>query len=218
MSILFVLLMFLLIITISYVRGRNEIPVREPGVRAQMPRMEREYGFQIPQGYCFHPGHTWVLKEGPERARVGLDSFAVNLLGKIDRIDVTGENRWIRQGQKIATISSGGAYVDFVSPVEGVITAVNRDALQDPSTILRDPYAQGWIAVVKTPELAINQRNLVQGAMVAPWMQNNVSRLNGMVNQLAPTMAADGGTPVAGLLARVPRELREQLTKEFFLS
>jgi glycine cleavage system H protein len=218
MSILFVLLMFLLIITISYFRGRNEMPVREPGVRAQVPRMEREYGFQIPRGYCFHPGHTWVLKEGPERARVGLDSFAVNLLGKIDRIDITGENRWIRQGQKIATLTSGGTSVDLVSPVEGVITALNRDAIQDPSLITRDPYAQGWIAMVKSPELAINQRNLVQGAMVAPWMQNSVSRLNGMVNQLAPTMAADGGTPIAGLLGRVPRELREQLSKEFFLS
>ena len=218
MSILFVLLMFLLIITITYLRGRNEMPVREPGVRAQAPRMEREYGFQIPQGYCFHPGHTWVLKEGPERARVGLDSFVVNLLGKIDRIDVTGENRWIRQGQKIATITSGGTSVDLISPVEGVITALNRDAIQDPSIITRDPYAQGWIALVKSPELTINQRNLVQGAMVAPWMQNNVSRLNGMVNQLAPTLAADGGVPIAGLLGRVPRELREQLTKEFFLS
>jgi hypothetical protein len=52
---------------------------------------------------------------------------------------------------------------------------------------------------------------------VAPWMQNNVTRLNGIVEQLAPTMAADGGVPLAGLLPSVPRELREQLVKEFFL-
>ena len=54
--------------------------------------------------------------------------------------------------------------------------------------------------------------------MVAPWLQNSVTRLNSMVTQLAPTMAADGGLPVAGLLTRVPAELRETLAKEFFLA
>ena len=218
MSILFVLLMFLLIMTISYMRTRNEVPAPAPVVGPQAPRMEREYGFQIPQGYSFHPGHTWLLKEGPETARIGLDSFAANLVGKIDRIEVVGENRWIRQGQKLMTITSGGVSIDLVSPVEGVITAINKDVIHNPSVVARDPYAQGWIAMVKSPELALNQRNLVQAAMVAPWMQNNVTRLNGMVAQLAPTMAADGGFPIAGVLMRVPRELREHLAKEFFLA
>ena len=217
MSILFVLLMFLLVISISYFRTRKEPPAQPPA-GPRPPRMEREYGFQIPQGYCFQPGHTTVFKEGPETARVGVDSFAVNLLGKVDHIDVVGENRWVRQGQKLMTITSGGATVDLLSPVEGVVTSLNDDALQDPSVIAHDPYQKGWIAMVKSPELAINQRNLVQGAMVAPWMQNSVTRLNGMVAQLAPTMAADGGLPITGLLVRVEPELRRMLAKEFFLS
>ena len=218
MSILFVLLMFLLILSISYFRGGGKVTAQPKAVGPQAPRMEREYGFQIPQGYCFHPGHTWVLREGAETARVGLDSFTVNLMGRIDHISVVGENRWIRQGQKLMTLSSGDTAIDLLSPVEGVITALNHDALRDPAVIARDPYQQGWIALVKSPELAINQKNLVQGAMVAPWMQNNVTRLNGLVAQMAPTMAADGGLPVAGLLSRVPVEVRQQLAKEFFLS
>ena len=54
--------------------------------------------------------------------------------------------------------------------------------------------------------------------MVAPWLQNSVTRLNGMVSQLAPTMAADGGVPMPGLLMRVAPELRETLVKEFLLA
>ena len=108
MSILFVLLMFLLIMSFSYFRTRNEATLRpQPATGPQVPRMEREYGFQIPQGYCFHPGHTWTLKEGSDNARIGIDSFATNLIGKIDRIDVIGENRWVRQGQKLMTIQAG---------------------------------------------------------------------------------------------------------------
>ncbi|HZQ25034.1 MAG TPA: glycine cleavage system protein H [Terriglobales bacterium] len=216
MSILFVLLMFLLIMSISYFRTRQDLPARAIA-SPRAPRIERENGFQIPQGYCFHPGHTWVSKEGPELARVGIDRFATNLIGKIDRIDVVGENRWVRQGQKLMTVVSGDTSVELLSPVEGVVTALNKDALQDLHMVARDPYEQGWIVMIKSPELTINQRNLVQGPMVAPWMQNSVTRLNGMVAQLAPTMAADGGLPIAGLLARVDPSVRQKIAKEFFL-
>jgi len=216
MSILFVLLMFLHVMSISYFRTRQEV-VAEVRPGPQAPRMQREYGFSIPDGYSFHPGHTWVMREGSEIARVGVDSFATNLLGKIDQVEVAGVNRWVRQGQKLVTLKGGGATFEMVSPVEGVVTAVNKDAIEDPSVIGRDPYQNGWLAVVKSPDLAMNQKNLVQGGMVAPWLQNSVTRLNGMVAQLAPTMAADGGLPMAGLLTRVEPELRETLAKEFLL-
>lgn len=217
MSILFVLLMFLLIMTFSYFRTRNEAVRPQPSTGPQAPRMEREYGFQIPQGYCFHPGHTWSLKEGADNARIGIDTFAANLMGKIDEVKVIGENRWVRQGQKVMTIRCGKDSFDLVSPVEGVITAINHDVVDDPTLAARDPYQKGWIALVKSPDLPTNQKNLVQDTMVAPWLQNNVTRLNGMVAQLAPTMAADGGVPMAGLLARVEPDVRQKLIKEFFL-
>lgn len=219
MSILFVLLMFLLVMSINYVRTREQV-IAQPQAWAgpQAVRMQREYGFSIPEDYCFHPGHTWVLKEGGENARVGIDSFAANLLGTIEHVDVIGLNRWVRQGQKLVTIRSGGQNFELVSPVEGVVMAVNKDAAQDPGLIARDPYQSGWIAIVKSPDLVTNKKNLVQGGMVAPWLQNSVTRLNGMVAQLAPTMAADGGLPLSGLLARVTPELREKLAKEFFLA
>ncbi len=220
MSILFVLLMFLLIMTISYFRQPQDQPAVRPELWAkpQAPRVEHEMGFEIPQGYCFHPGHTWVMKESTENARVGIDSFATNLLGKIDHIDVVGPNRWVRQGQKLMTISSGDTTVDLLSPVEGVVTAINTDALKDPNLVTRDPYKDGWIAMVKSPELGTNQKNLVQGPMVAPWMQNNVVRLNATLSQISPSLAQDGGVPVNGLLPRLAMDLRKKLLKDIFLS
>ena len=219
MSILFVLLMFLLVMSISYFRGRGEAAV-QPEVWAgpPAPHLQREYGFSIPAGYAFHPGHTWVLKEDGENARVGVDTFAANLIGKIDRIEVLGLSRWVRQGQKLVTLISGDQRFELVSPVEGVVMAVNKDVVAEPSLLARDPYQNGWIAMVKSPDLALNKKNLVQGGMVAPWLQNNVTRLNGMVSQLAPTMAADGGLPLPGLLMRLTPELREQVAREFFLA
>jgi glycine cleavage system H lipoate-binding protein len=220
MSILFVLLMFLLVMSISYYRSHGQIATQKPEVWAgpPAPRLQREYGFSIPEGYCFHPGHTWVRKEDGENARVGIDSFAANLVGKIDRIDVLGSSRWVRQGQRLVTLVSGDQQFDLVSPVEGVVIAINKEVVADPGLLARDPYQNGWIAMVKSPDLTLNKKNLVQGGMVAPWLQNSVTRLNGMVAQLTPTLAADGGAPLPGLLMRVTPEMREKVVKEFFLA
>ena len=219
MSILFVLLMFLLIISVRYFIEPKVQPGLEPEIMAkpQAPRVKREYGFEIPQDYCFHLGHTWVMKEGADDARIGVDKFVANLMGKIDHIDVCGANRWVRQGQKIVTLTSGGTSVDLLSPVEGVVTAVNDDVLRDPSLVTNDPYENGWIALVKSPDLKVNQRNLIQGSMVAPWMQNNAARLSAMLSP-SPALAQDGGTPISGLLPQLTPELRQKVVKEFFLS
>ena len=219
MSILFVLLMFLLIISVRYFIEPKARPGLEPEIVAkpQAPRVKREYGFEIPQDYCFHLGHTWVMKEGADDARVGVDKFVTNLMGKIDHVDVCGANRWVRQGQKIVTLTSGSTSISLLSPVEGVVTAVNDDVLRDPSLVTSDPYENGWIAMVKSPDLKVNQRNLIQGSMVAPWMQNNVARLSAMISP-TPALAQDGGAPVSGLLPLLSPELREKVVNEFFLS
>ena len=218
MSILFVLLMFLLIISVRYFIEPKVQPVMEPEIFAKprSPVVKREYGFEIPQGYCFHLGHTWVMKEGTDDARVGVDNFVTNLMGKIDHIEVRGADRWVRQGQKLITLSSNGTSIDLLSPVEGVVTAVNNDVLQDPSLVTKDPYEKGWIAMVKSPDLKVNQRNLIQGSMVAPWMQNNLARLNAMLAP-SPALAQDGGHPISGLLPQLAPEVRQKVVKEFFV-
>lgn len=220
MSILFVLLTFLVVITVTYFL-RHDQPVAVhaeafPGVRP--PLMAKEQGFEVPRGYCFHPGHTWVLDEGRQNARIGLDSFGANLVGKIDRVEVVGLNRWVRQGQKVCTITRDGVTADLLSPVEGVIISVNNDVLKDPTLLTKDPYKNGWICVIKSPEIATNLNNLLQGQLVAPWMQNSARQLSVMTAKLAPAAAADGGLPVAGILAHLEPGVQRTMIHEFFLT
>ena len=219
MSILFVLLTFLLIMSITYfLRREQPAAVVEPRVFPQppAPSMVRESGFDIPKGYCFHPGHSWVLDEGRQNARIGLDTFGANLLGKITRVEAVGLNRWVRQGQKICTITCDGLSVDLLSPIEGVIISVNQDVLKDPSLIQQDAYKAGWICVVKAPEIALNLNNLLQGNLVGSWMQNSVRRLSVMTAKLGVAAAADGGLPVSGVLQQLEPGVQRAMVREFF--
>src|SRR5271169_7131702 len=117
MSILFVLLTFLLILTVMYFRRPQQASdalAVVPSKRLPAPIMMQQTGFEVPQGYCFHPGHTWALDEGRQDARVGIDAFAGNLFGKVDAIELAALNRWVRQGQKLCTVKREGRSIDLL--------------------------------------------------------------------------------------------------------
>jgi glycine cleavage system H lipoate-binding protein len=220
MSILFVLLTFIVIVTANYLWFRPQtVPLApQPAVRPPAPILTKEQGFNIPKGYAFHPGHTWVMPESREDVRVGLDSFATDLIGNIDHIDVVAPNRWVRQGQRLMTLKAGDVSFDLVAPVEGVIMAINKEVVDDPTLAARDPYRDGWIATIKAPDLATNQKNLMQNSMIAPWMHYSQTRLIAALEKINPALAQDGGTPVSGVLLKIPAELRTKLIADFFLN
>ncbi len=218
MSILFVLLMFLVVLTITYFRGREEPLPARVSVPLPHPQTRHELGFEIPVNYCFHPAHTWAMREARDSARMGVDGFTANLLNQVDSVVVTAEQRWVRQGQKLLTLNSNGQTLDMLSPLEGVVTAVNPEVLKDPGLLMRDPYNAGWVCTIKSPDLETNLRNLVQGPMVASWMQNNISRLSQMLGSANASLAQDGGVPLRGVLAALPPEMRRKVVAEFFLT
>ena len=122
MSILFVLLTFIIVMTVNYFYFRTPAPLPaelEVLARPKVPIMSKEHGFTIPKDYGFHPGHTWVMREGDDNARVGLDSFAADLIGKIEHMDIISPGRWVRQGQPLVHLQAAGVSFDLLSPVEG---------------------------------------------------------------------------------------------------
>ncbi|MBZ5658626.1 MAG: glycine cleavage system protein H [Acidobacteriia bacterium] len=220
MSVLLVLLMFALVMILGHLLKRGaqlSATVRAETARRVRPLIESNFGMDAPRGYCFHPCHTWAVDEGGQLIRVGVDKFAVNLFGRIEHIDVAGLYRWVRQGQKLMTITLGGISVDLPSPVEGTVTAVNRAALENPELIATDPFCEGWIAVIKSQCFDTDRKNLMHEAMAAQWMRDSFVALREMCSR-SPALAQDGGPALSGLLNRVSPELRNRLVKEFFLT
>jgi glycine cleavage system H lipoate-binding protein len=221
MSILFALVTFLLFVLVSYMRSMRQLPavVAESPQVAKAPKLQLISlgGLGIPEDYSFHPGHTWAAIETNQNARVGLDSFAANLVGPIESVDLPGLNRWVRQGQPVCKLAVGDTTLELVAPVEGIITAVNTRLRDEPSLATSDPYGKGWLYKVQSPDLAINLKNLMKGSLVKAWFRDSIERVNAMAAGFAPALAQDGGLPVNGLLTRVDEKLRRQMIQEFFL-
>lgn len=188
--------------------------------RPHSPHQESDCApeFEPPAGYCFHPGHTWMAEQSRDSARIGIDSFAASLLASLQKIAIIGEQRWVRQGQKLMTLTGDSTTLDLLSPLEGVVTAINPEVLKDPGLALRDPYHQGWVCVIRSPELESNRRNLVPAPMATGWMLNSLHRLKGMLPLSEPASTPNGSGGLRGLFSRLSPDLRRQVVKEFFLT
>jgi glycine cleavage system H lipoate-binding protein len=221
MTILFVLLTFLVVLLLTY-RTRSGQPVIQAAAAVEPPAQPAVPNVELapatPKGYYFHPGHTWAVDAGHQSVRVGMDSFAARLVGRIDHLQTMGTNKWVRQGQKLWTVTCGDLAVDMVSPIEGIVVAVNPELQKTPSLPATDPFQNGWICLIKSPDMEISLKNLMPASFVGPWTQNNMRRLAALTPEDAPATAQDGGLPVPGLLARVDETTRHALIREFFLT
>jgi len=225
MTVLLVLFFFATFLMIDYFRTRHALVQATVPVTAAQPNAEPRLrpalvgGFEVPENLRFHPGHTWALSESPNLVRVGMDDFASKLTGKLESITLPQRGQWIRQGQKMCTISRDGQAVDMVSPIEGTVSDINQALIKDPKLALRDPYGQGWLVTVNAPDPKTSFRNLLGGALARWWTEESASRLQRrMPMAFAGALAQDGGVAINDVASQIPDQEWLPLAKEFFLS
>ena len=221
MTVLLVLLTFLTFLMIDYFTSRKQVVVQtavaaKQGVRRTLQSLVG--GFQVPEKLRYHPGHTWALNESPNLVRIGMDDFATKLAGKLESITLPQRGKWIRQGQKIWTLHRNGAAVDMVSPIEGSIVEINEVAARDPELARKDPYGEGWLVTVQSPDAKTNFRNLLTGSLARWWTEESASRLQRHMPLAMGALAQDGGVAMDNLSDQIPDQDWAALTKEFFLS
>ena len=124
----------------------------------------------------------------------------------------------IRQGQKIWTIHRDGASVDMVSPIEGSVADVNDAVTRDPKLALKDPYGEGWLLTVQSPDAKTNFRNLLGGALARWWTEESVGRLQKRMPAALGALAQDGGVAMDNLMAQIPDQDWVAIAKDFFLT
>ena len=176
-------------------------------------------GFSLAKRYYYHRGHTWARVEYGGRVRVGVDDFAMRLVGALDHFNlpVLGQN--IRQGRPEIGISRGKLKAESISPIEGTVVAVNSKVAEDPGTANRDPYGEGWLMIVEPVKLRVDLKNLIYGDESTLWIEDEVCRLGAMMADDAPyPLAATGGRAVNDIYGEMPELGWDNLVNAFFLT
>jgi glycine cleavage system H lipoate-binding protein len=221
MTVLLVLATFVFFLLLDYLLHRRA--ATQPVLQAARGSVARPLpdvvaGFKLPENLRYHPGHTWALAESPTMVRIGLDDFASRLIGRAEALGLPKRGQWLRQGQKLVTVLRDGAAAELVSPMEGMVTDVNPALAADPELARRDPYGEGWIVTLHSPDAKTNFRNLLGGLVARKWLEESALRLASRMPALAGAVAQDGGLAVDNIARLMPDETWSELTREFFLS
>ena len=92
--------------------------------------------------------HEWVKQEG-KLARVGITDHAQTELTEIVFVELPGVGKEVKAGDVLGNVESVKTVSEVFSPVSGIVKEGNGKLVDSPELLNKDPYGQGWIAVVE---------------------------------------------------------------------
>lgn len=173
------------------------------------------HGFKVPHGYYLHRGHAWVKLEESETVRIGVDDFTIRLFGPFDRIVSPLMGKEISEGRPDIVLKRGKKEARMLSPVSGVVTAINPDLREKGDLAGEDAYSAGWIMRVRTKNLRGDLGKLMIGDETTESLEKEVNRLYDIIEETAGPLAADGGLLGDDIYGNLPQMGWERLAKTF---
>ncbi len=95
----------------------------------------------------YSKSHEWVRLDG-DVAVVGISDYAQDALGDVVFVNLPQVGDEVFAGEGFGDVESVKAVSDLISPVSGVVCAVNEELEDSPEALNADPYG-AWIIKVE---------------------------------------------------------------------
>jgi len=176
-------------------------------------------GFYLADSYYYHRGHSWARVEHGGFVRIGVDDFALRLIGHPSAITAPKLGSHLAQTEVGWTLHREKRDARMLSPIEGVVVATNHKAIKDPEQVKHDPFGEGWLAVIDPGHLKRDLKNLFFNQEAAAWLNNESQRLEKKVMEsYGMALAATGGEIVDDIYGNLPNANWDDLVHEFLLT
>jgi glycine cleavage system H protein len=186
------------------------------GLRERRRGLGHVAGMLWSRGVYYAAGHTWVKPARRHGLRVGIDDLAQRLLGQGKVVGLPTPGTALREGDVAVVVTCGDKRAEIRSPVDGVVTGVNRAVTRDVSLIHRAPYTAGWLFAVKPSSPAY--RGFLRGEAARAWLGHEGGRFARMVEASVGLAAADGGELIAPTPTLLTDTQWSALTRTFLLT
>ena len=173
-------------------------------------------GCRMADDYYFHAGHSWLSLERGGRVKIGVDDFAVKVLGNPESLKVPGRGTLLHQGRTGWLFTRGKHKANILAPVTGKIFDVNAGVLDQPHTLSEDPYENGWLIILEPIAFANDLKRLLSGQQRLRWMEKETERLLQLLGEEYERLAATGGELISDLFGHFPEIGWDRLVKSFF--
>jgi len=162
-------------------------------------------GVRLPQGFYLHRGHCWVNIEEGSTVRVGFDDFAFRVLAPFDRVEAPLMGKQLRRDSAAIGVGRGAHRARFLSPIEGVVTEMNPRLRESGCRAGIDPYTDGWVLRAHAANLREDLHGLMIGDQASEFLEGEVERLHGLIEEKAGPLAVDGGHLGQDIFGHLPQ-------------
>ncbi|MFF8783556.1 glycine cleavage system protein GcvH [Streptomyces sp. NPDC015125] len=102
-----------------------------------------------PQQLRYSKEHEWLSGAEEGVSTVGITEHAANALGDVVFVQLPEVGATVAAGETCGELESTKSVSDLYSPVDGEITEINEDVVNDPSLVNSAPFEGGWLFKVK---------------------------------------------------------------------
>jgi CheY-like chemotaxis protein len=193
-------------------RLKTAVHVIGPGETGRGFRHE----FSIPGGVLISSGHCWASLSDDGTARIGLDDFAIKLLGSVDSIDLPGVGTTVTAGEPLCSVVRNGRRARFNSPLSGKVVQVNASLGDDADRLSETAYGRGWLCVVDGSNLDEEVPRLKIGKSAVKLLQDDIERFRTFLHEAHGGGSTDPASLFIGALEDLDDERWNTAVREFF--
>ncbi len=126
--------------------------------------------YEIPEGLRYSKDHEWVKADGG-KARVGITDYAQDSLNDVVYVELPELGKAVKQYDSMGAVESVKAASDIFAPVAGKVVEVNKRLEQEPELVNKQPYGDGWIAIIEPATLQEDLTKLMDAAKYAEYLK-----------------------------------------------
>jgi glycine cleavage system H lipoate-binding protein len=195
-------------------KAKREIAARR--LAAGLLPAEQLAVVSAPANVFLDTGHTWVKVSPQGRADVGLDGFAQTLIGRVDAVVLPEVGAEVHRGDMLFAVRQDNRRAAFASPVDGVVTEVDKDLNWRPEALADDPYSEGWVCSIAPKNLAHDLKELKTADEALDWLRGETERFRELFASRPVHEMPIGGAPRdSGILEAMDDETWAKFTELF---
>ena len=92
--------------------------------------------------------HEWISIEG-DIATIGITKHAAEMLGDVVFVELPEKGKNVEKEGQAGVVESTKAASDVYTPISGEITEINKNIVDDPSAVNKDPEGESWFFKIK---------------------------------------------------------------------
>jgi len=129
--------------------------------------------FSVKKGLLYTEDNVWIEIRNGE-AQFGITDFLQRHGGDVVFVELPKKGSTIERDEEISSFETIKAVVAIPSPFNGVIKEVNTILNDKPELINKDPYGEGWIALLAPSHLEEDKRYLMTAEQYFELMRSKI--------------------------------------------